>query len=78
MLPVLFKLYFRIAGYRKAVNEFHAPKPAISILDDGLCGKSDAVVIHLPGKEAHGHCAGDCGRIFTREWESISRHTVII
>lgn len=60
------------------MNVLRAPEPAISILNEGLCGKSDAVAIHSPGEQAHGHRTGDCGRISTRDREAISRHTAII
>lgn len=60
------------------MNIPHAPEPAISILNEEPRGKSDAVAIHPPGEQAHGHHAGDFGRIFTKVWEAISRHTAIV
>ena len=67
-----------MAGHRKAANIFCAREPAISVLNEGLCGKCNAVAIHPPGEQAHGHRAGDSGRIFTGEQEAISRHTAIV
>lgn len=79
LLPLLFKLHSKMAGYRKTVNIFCAWEPAISILNEELCGGTcDAAAVHPPGEQTEEHHAGDSGRLFTREQKALSRHTAII